>query len=228
MLTKKKKLSKKEIKEDKLVTTYFKTVKFVDQNKSKILIYAASLIVVIGLVVFYMWNKSGQNEKANVALSRVINLYDAGAYQEAIDGVSAQKVEGLKAIVDKYGSTENGEIAKIYLANCYNFLGKFDEAYKYYDDYSGSNKEFKAAAKAGEGSYYEAKKEYEDAADAFKDASSIQKNNPLNAEYLFKAGINYMDAGKKTEAAELFKKVKDEYKTSPYARNVERYLAVIE
>lgn len=227
MLTKKKKLSKKEIREDKLVTSYYKTVQFLDEYKSKVLLYAGALVVVIVLVIIYMRYQEGNNVKANLALSRVLSLYDSGAYQEAIDGRPGTNIQGLKSIVDQYGSTEAGETAKIYLANSYNMLGKFEEAYEYYDDYSGSNDELKAAALAGVGGYYEAKNEPKEAADVFKKAASISNSNPLNADYLLKAGINYLETGDKKEAEVLFQKIKDDYKTSPSARNVDRYLALI-
>jgi tetratricopeptide (TPR) repeat protein len=228
VLTKKRKISKREMKEDQLVTTYFKTVQFIKDYQKKILIYAGSVIVVVLLVIGYKSYQGSRNEKANFALSKVIGFYDSGAYQEAIDGRPGAGIEGLKAIVDKYGSTENGEIAKIYLGDCYNMLGKFDDAYKYYDDYSGSIDVFKAAAKAGIGSFYESKKQFKEAAEAFKDAASVSKINPSNAEYLYKAGIDFLEANNKEEANELFKKVKDDYKTSAYARSVDRYLAVTE
>ena len=66
-----------------------------------------------------------------------MNLYDQGSYLEAIEGRPSQNIIGLKKIVEDYGSTENGETAKIYLANSYDMLGKPDEALKYYSDYDG-------------------------------------------------------------------------------------------
>lgn len=224
MLTGKKKISRKEIKEDKLVTTYYQAVQYFEENKSRIYIYAGVLLAVVAAVYFYISYKSSQNEKADLALSKVISLYDAGAYQEAINGRTADNVIGLQKIVDEYGSTESGETAKIYLANAYNFLGRTDDALKYYDDYSGDNDVFEATALAGKGGCLEAKGEFEKAADAYKEASLVAKNNPLNAEYLLQSGINYLEAGNKEDALTVLQKAKDEYKTSPYARDVERYL----
>ncbi|MGE5399915.1 MAG: tetratricopeptide repeat protein [Ignavibacteriales bacterium] len=226
MLTKKKQLSKKEIKEDTLVTSYYKAVKFFDDYKSKIYIYAAALVVVAAAVYWYMDNKAKNNEQANVELSRIMDLYDSGAYQEAIDGRAGTNVAGLKKIVEQYGSTENGEAAKIYLANSYNLLGKYDEAFKYYNDYSGSNKLFKATALAGKASYFESKNELEKAADSFKDAAHVSKENVNNPDYLLNSGIDYLKAGKKELALEQFNKIKEDYKNSLASRDVEQYLAL--
>lgn len=214
------------MKEDRLVTSYYQAVKFFDQYKSQLYIYAVVFVVVVAGVYWYMSQKAAKNEKANVELSRVMGLYDSGAYQEAIDGRAGTNVIGLKKIVEEYGSTENGETAKIFLANSYDMLGKFDDAYKYYNDYSGSSDMFKAAALAGKASYFEAKNELEKAADSFRDAAHVSKENVNNADYLLNAGIDYFKSGAAEKAMEQFKKVKDEYKTSIAAREADQYLAL--
>ena len=216
MLTKRKKLSKKEIKEDKLVTTYYKAYGFIQENKNRLAMYVGILAVVILAIVLFMNNKKKNNETAGTELARVMSVYDSGNYLEAIEGRAGTKLIGLKQIVDKFGSTENGEIAKVYMANAYNNLGKLDDAYKFYQDYSGSNKIFKATALAGQASYQAYKKNYEKAADLYKKAAFVSEADVLNPEYLLNAGINYMAAGKNSDAKELFDKIKKDFTTSSF------------
>jgi tetratricopeptide (TPR) repeat protein len=227
MLTKKKKLSKREIKEDKLVTTYYKVYNYFNENKNRIGMYAGGLLVVIAAIYFYMNNKAENNLQAGIQLSRVMGLYDAGAYLEAIEGRQGTNIVGLKKIVSDYGSTENGEIAKVYLANSYQMLGNIEEAYKYYEDYSGSSKIFKASALSGEAGYYANKKEYEKAADLYRSASRVSKENVSNPEYMLKAAINYIDAGNKEEAKDLLETIRKDYQTSTAFREVDRYLTLV-
>ena len=54
MLTKQKKLSRKEIKEDKLVEFYYKSQSFFEENKNKVFTYLGALVVVAFAVVMYM------------------------------------------------------------------------------------------------------------------------------------------------------------------------------
>src|SRR4030042_6224138 len=173
MLTKKKKLSKKAIKEDKLVTYYYKVYNYFNENKNRIGMYAGGLLVVIAAIYFYVNNKAENNVQAGIQLARVMGLYDAGAYLEAIEGRQGTNIVGLKKIIADYGSTENGETAKIYLANSYQMLGKIEEAFKSYEDYGGNNKIFKATGLSGEAGYYAYKKEYEEAADLYLKASRV-------------------------------------------------------
>jgi tetratricopeptide (TPR) repeat protein len=227
MITKKKKLSRKEIKEDKLVTTYYNTREYIEENSRTLLLYAGVVLAVVAAVFFYLSNRSQNNEAAALQLSRVIPVYDSGSYLEAIEGREGTNIMGLKRIVDEYGSTENGNTAKIYLANAYSFLGKHDEAYKYYDDYSGSIDLYKAASLAGQASYKAYNNEYGKAADLYKKASRVSRSNALNGDYLLKAGINYLLAGKHRDAREMLEMVTQDHQNTPAAREVEKYMAQI-
>lgn len=228
MLQKKKKLSRKEIKEDKLVSFYYKSYAYLEENRSRLFTYAGVAVVIIALAVFYVYHRKEQNKTASLELSRVMPLYDGGAYLQAIEGQAGTSNIGLKKLVEEYGSTENGETAKIYLANSYNFLGKIDEALKYYEDYGGGIDIYKAAALAGQAGCYASKNEYEKAADLYKKASRVSKEDALNADYLTHAGINYLNAGKKDEAKEVLTQVKKDYSTSAAYREAFPYLAQVQ
>src|SRR5690606_223576 len=117
---------------------YYKSQSFFEENKNRIFMYLGIAALVVVAVIFYMNYRSSQNEEAGLHLSKVMEMYDMGDYLGAIEGKKDIKLLGLKDIVSEYGSTENGETAKIFLANSYANLGKAEDAFKYYDDYSGS------------------------------------------------------------------------------------------
>ena len=228
MLEKRKKISKKQIKEDKLVTSYYQAINFFQEYQAKILIGTGIVAVII--IAAFLWNnqRTSNNLKAAELLSKIIPLCDAGSYKDAIEGQKVANIIGLKEIVEKYGSSEQGQVAKIYLANSYSISGNDEAAYKVYDDYSGSIPEFKASALAGKAAYCEIKKEYEKAANLYKDAAKSAKTNPSNPEYLMKAGIDFLNIGNKDEAKKLFERIKKEYKTSPIVNELDRYLVQVE
>lgn len=228
MLTKKKKLSKKEIKQDRLVETYYKAYGFIEENRQRLMLYGGVFLVLVLAVIFYVNNRKQKNEATGVELARVMALYDSGNYLEAIQGQPGTPVIGLEKIVEEYGSTPNGETAKIYLADAYSLLGKTEDAYKFYKDYDGSINLYKASALAGQAAYFETKKEFGQAADLYKQAAHVSDQDVLNPDYLVKAGINYMKAGKNKEAKESFESVQKNYKTSSSAREVDRYLVQLD
>jgi tetratricopeptide (TPR) repeat protein len=228
MIRKKKKLSKKEIKQDKLVEFFYNIENYFEKYKNKVFTYAAVVVVAAAAVYFYLNQKSANNEKASLELSRVMTLFGQGAYLEAIEGKQGSNIIGLKRIVEEYGGTQNGETAKIYLADCYAYLGNYDEAIKYYEDYSGSLDYLKAAALAGQAGYYASKENYEKAANLYLEASKLSNLNSQNPDYLLNAGINYLKTGDKDEAKILFNKIKEDFNTSLANREVDKYLALIQ
>ena len=173
-----------------------------------------------------MGQKREQNEKAGLELSRVMDIFNSGSYLEAIEGRQGTNIIGLKRIVEEYGSTENGETAKIYLANSYSYLGNYDEAFKYFEDYDGDIDVFKATAKAGMAGYYASKEEYKKAADLYKEAASYTDVDPQNPDYLLNAAVNYIKAGDKEDSKVLLNKIKENYKTSEAFKEVDKYLAL--
>ena len=228
MLKKKKRLVKRAIKEDKLLTSFNNAIAFIDEYRSKIMLYGGFILVAAFLIIFFVNRNIQLNQKAGLELSRMMTVYNNGSYFEAINGKPGTNLVGLKKIVEDYGGTEHGETAKIFLANSYSFLGKYEKAYKCFKDYDGSIDIYKAASLAGQGDYYASKKDYAKAADYFEKAAHVSELDALNPEYLLKAGINYLFAGNKTKAKEVFNNIKSDYKTSTVSNQVDKYLVQAE
>lgn len=190
--------------------------------------YAGVLAVVIVAVFIYLNQRAQANEEAGAELSRIMELYDSGSFLEAIEGRQGTNIKGLKYIVDEYGSTDNGETAKIYLANAYAMLGKTEDAFKYYSEYAGDIDMYKAASYAGQASYFSLKGDYQKAADLYNRAARVSKENVQRPDYMLQAAINYINAGEQLEAKELLQTIKDDYKTSAAFTSADRYLAQID
>jgi tetratricopeptide (TPR) repeat protein len=225
MLKPQKKISKREIKEDKLVTKYFEARTWIDEN-TKILSYVG--IGLVGLVVIgFLWSKSraDSNEKATAMLAKLTPYYDEGRYELAINGVPQEGTQGLQAVVDEHGSTQAGEIAKLYLANSYFALKNYDKALSTYDDISISDKMITASAYAGMAACYEAKGDFSHAASYFEKAASKSMTATQAPENLQRSATNYAAAGKKEKAIDLLQMLKKEFPSSSYARDVDRFIA---
>ncbi len=71
MLKPQKKISRREIKEDKLVTTYFEARKWIEEN-TKIVTYIVGGIVAL-IVIGFLWskNRADSNEKATAMLAKI-------------------------------------------------------------------------------------------------------------------------------------------------------------
>jgi TolA-binding protein len=225
MLKPKKKISKKEIKEDRLVTSYFEATTWYQNNKKIVNGVLTGVVVLAIVIVAYMNNVNSNNQKAIAELGKIINYYDQGKYDLAINGNLQDNVRGLQSIVDDYGSTKAGELARFYLANAYFGQGNYDKALKNYLDVDVKDDMITASAISGAAACYEAKGDHEKAASSYEKAA-FKSTKDVNApENMFHAAQNYLLAGNKEKAAELFRKVKKDYPTSGVAREIDRWIA---
>jgi tetratricopeptide (TPR) repeat protein len=230
MLSPKKKLSKKEIKQDGLLNAYAQTSNFYYENKKLVSYILTAVVAVVVVSLVFINNRRANNEKAAAEFGKVFSLYDQGAsntlqYKAAIDGQPERGIMGLKAIVDNYGGTEAGNLARFYLASAYYALGQYDEALKNFNDYSGSNALLSASALSGMGGCYEAKGENAKAASYYEKAFNTSTKSMNAPEYLNSAARCYGLSGEKEKAVTLFKRLKKDYPTSTYAREVDRYIS---
>ena len=225
MLQPKKKITRKEMKEDTLITSYVRATTFFEENKKRINIVLTVVIVLAAAIYFYTKNRAADNEKAATELAKVFSLYDNGQYQIAIDGVRERNIGGLKSIVDEYGSTHAGNLAKLYLGNAYFSLGKYADALKQYEDFSADGQLMVVSRYSALGASYEALGDHKEAANYFEKAATKYSNDLNAAENLNNAARNYAAAGQKEQAMELYKKLKKNYPTSTFGREADRYIA---
>ncbi len=225
MLKPRKRITKKELKQDQLITTYVKTTEFLRNNRKVVSGTLTGLVIAVIVVIAYLNNRHSDNLKAATDLSQVMNLFDGGAYQMAINGDPTRNITGLKTIVDNYGSSETGEQAKIYLADCYYYLGDYDNAMKYFKDYDGSDKLLETSADAGIAEVYEISKDFEKSAEYYDRAASRDSKSFLTPQYLIGAARSYIKIGKKDRAIDLLNRVQKNFPDSPYATNLDYYMA---
>ncbi|CAN5659309.1 tetratricopeptide repeat protein [soil metagenome] len=208
--------------DDTLVTTYYKAVDYFNNNKRTVYIALGAVAVIIAAIMFYTSRQKVNNEKAAVDVAKINPAYSNGNYNAALNGDSLGN-RGLIAIVNDYGSTENGQLAKLMLANSYYYTRNFDMALKYYEDFGGSNKLLKVSALAGIAAVKEAKKDFSGAAKDYEKAANYDKENPFRDEHLFNAGKNYFMANDKENAKKIFDTLKKEYPKSKLLSQISRF-----
>lgn len=202
--------------EESLLSNSQNALSWFEQNRMKL--FAGVGVLVLAVAGFFLWqsNKTADEEKASVMLSRIVPAYQSSNWRMAIDGdmnsrIQGEPVRGLKEVVSQYGSTRSGNMAKLYLANSYYFLGKLDSAQQVFEDVDAGESLVKASISAGKAAIFEEKGNKEEAAKLFMSAAGMDKTNPLNADYSLSAARNYEQAGKTDEAAKLYKTILVEY-----------------
>ena len=225
MLRPKKKISKRELKQDTLITSYMKVTTFYAEHKKQISIGITAVAAVIIALVIYFKNQGDNNDRASAQLAAIHPLYDNAQYQQAVDGVPERNLVGLKSIVENYGNSRMGNLARFYLADAYFQLGKYAEALEEFDSCDPSGVLLEASRLAGIAACHEALGHYEDAGKYFERAAAKEPTDGAVAEHLHHAARNYVQAGDKEHALDILKRLKKNYPTTTYGREAERFIS---
>ena len=225
MLQPKKKISKKQLKEDALVSSYVKVTNFYEKHKKQISITITAIIVIAVVALIYFRNRADNNERAVAQLAAVFTFFDNGQYQVAIDGAPERSIVGLRSIVDNYGGFDGGELARFYLANAYFQLDSTEDALRSFEDFSPGNEFLTVSRYSGIAACYEAMGEYREAAEFFERAASTGREGVDVAENLHHAARNYAASGENDKAVDLYMRLKKDYPTTRYGREADRFIA---
>ena len=135
---------------------------------------------------------------------------------------------GFLDVIEKYGSTPSGNLAKHYAGICYLRTGDLENAAKYLAKFSqlkgipgelinAQNYGLQGDIAVDEGNYKEAVKFFEKAVEA-------ADNNATAPIFVTKAGRAYKALGDTAKAKECFERIATAYPSSFEARDIEKYI----
>lgn len=209
--------------------TLNKSEAFFNKNKKTIIISMVALMAIIAGIFLYQAYVSGpREEKASTALGKGQEYFMAEQFDKALNGDGAGYAGFLKIISD-YGSTDAGNLAKLYAGLCYANLDKWNDAIKYLDEYSPANDAMVSpAALAALGNAYahtnqldKAVSSLESAADKADKQGKDGINNSLSPTFRLQAALILESQGKKDEALKMYEEIKKKYTTSSLVQSQE-------
>lgn len=198
---------------------------FWEANSKKILIALTAVILVIAAFLGYKeFVSKPAIKKANEALFRAEAYFREDSLQLALNGDAINP--GFVKIIDKYSGTAAANLATFYAGASYLKLGDYKNAEKYLKDFSTDAIQIQARAKS---LLADAKSELgqkEEAAKLYLEAGRLFEKDDYNSpDYLFRAGYLYESLGKRKEALEAYKLIKEKYPRSERGFDIDKYLA---
>ena len=133
-----------------------------------------------------------------------------------------ENTPGFAQVVEQYGNTPAGNLARMYAAACSLRLGEFDQAQSYinaYKNVKGVPGEIINAMAAGiKGDIAVENGDNAAAAKLFEQAAKVSENDFTTPMYLRKAALAYAAMGNDAKATELMKVINEQYPASYDAR----------
>jgi tetratricopeptide (TPR) repeat protein len=230
------KLTRKELlRQDEFLTTMEKAQQFWEEHRNFILIGIAAVAVLVILVVGGISFWKAREAKGAALLSEALRPYHGvvlGQQTQTPDMANDDQMQfssdaekfqasitALDGVVDNYGGTEAGRVARLYRAHSLFNLGRYAEALEEYQSFrdaygngylSGLALLNMAQCRKQEGDYPAAAATYQELIDT---ASELQF--PLDTALIALADCR-LENGEQEEAAILYRRVLDEFPESAY------------
>ncbi|MBQ2727674.1 MAG: hypothetical protein IJF77_00450 [Alistipes sp.] len=209
-----------------------KTELFFENNGRKISYIFLALLILGGLIYGYRSLVAQPRvEKAAEMLAEAQARFNAETpdYELALNG-DAEGV-GFLDVIDQYGSTPSGNLAKHYAGICYLKSGDLENAAAYLKKFSpvkGLTGAIINAQNLGlQGDIAVAQEDYTKAAALFVKAAEMSDNNLTTPLYLRKAGQAEQAAGNNEQAEAYYQRIMTEYPASMDARDAEKLMGTI-
>ena len=215
MLRPTKKLKKKEIKEDPLVTAYVRVQKFLRSHARELNIGITVLLIVVIVGVLMVRSKKRSEIAAAGQLSMAEQYYHAGEYEQAIPELSR--------VADTYSGTHAAGKAVFFVANAYFHLEDYTNAEIFYRRYADEYTDlplFGASSLAGVAACLESSDSYAEAAEWYEKAA-VKYPDGFDAPFLLKhAGRCFRLAGDRINTVRVYQTILDEYPDSSVRQDV--------
>jgi len=217
------KITKKKLKEDKLVSTTTKITIYLSENWQKIATIAAAVLIVIITIVGYFGYTVSRNDKIALIVGEATTLYNDAESAMGKDGITpatVAKYEAAKAkfqeAIQKGGSKRIISEAVFFSAKCSYQAGKYSDAIadfeKVLKKYSKS--ESAVAARDGIAKSYEqiGDKESLKKAIQYYDELSKYPETYLTISAILNKGECYEKLGEQDQALSAYKIIVDKFK----------------
>ncbi|MBN2165185.1 MAG: tetratricopeptide repeat protein [Marinilabiliaceae bacterium] len=203
-----------------------KTEQFIENNQKRIsAVVIAILIVVGGYYGIKKMHLQPKEKEAQESIFFAQEYFAVDSFQLALDGDGSRL--GFLDIIDDYGFTDAGNLAKYYAGICYLNLGQFETAIDYLEDFSGEDQIISKIAIGAIGDAYVELGNKEEALKYYQDAA--EGDNEFTAPvYLLKLGELQEELEMHEDALLSYNTIKNNFKNSNEGRQIEKYISRVE
>lgn len=209
-----------------------KTELFIENNGRK-MTYVFLALLVLGLAIYGYRSLvvSPRAEKAAELIAEAQARFNVETpdFELALNGDA--NGAGFLDVVDQYGSTASGNLAKHYAGICYLRMGDLENAAAYLKKYKAVKGEVGAIINAQnyglQGDVAVEQGDYKSAVSFYNKAVKAAENNLTAPMYLRKAGLAEQAAGNNAAALEYYEQITEQYPASMEAREADKLIGSI-
>lgn len=197
---------------------------FIENNSKKIIYAIVAVALVVGAILGF---KHGylipKEKKAAAAMFKGEQYFAKDSFNLALNGNGADYV-GFEGIIDQYGGTASGNLAKAYAGICYFKMGETEKALDRLKSFSGDDEMISPAIVGLIGDCYVNMGNVKEGVGYFEKAAKKADNEVISPVYLKKAGLAYENLKQYDNAVKAYTTIKEKYFNSMEAADIDKYI----
>lgn len=201
-----------------------KTEQFLEHHLNLVFYVIGGIIVVIlgylGIQKFYV---SPRNIEAQEQMFTAQNYFSIDSFDLAVNGDGVAL--GFLDIIDNYGSTDAGNLAKYYTGISYLHMGDYNEAIDYLKKFETDDMLVGPLAKSAIGDAYVELRDFKKAESAYKSAIEMSDNDFTVPTIKNKLALVYEELGQKEKALEVYEQIMKDFPKNSEIQNIEKSIA---
>lgn len=201
---------------------------FFERNQTALLAGLFGIILLIGGVFAYNnFYKKPQMDEAIAQIAKAQEQFEKDSFALALSN-PGDGFMGFLDIINDYSSTPTANIAKYYAGISYLHLGDYNNALdnlKSFDPVGDITPIMKHGAL---GDVYSELNQMDDAKSSYKKAIGAGENDVLEAFFIKKLAMLNEREGNTEASLELYKRLRDEYAKTGFAKDVDKYITRLE
>lgn len=197
---------------------------FMDQNQNYIFGGLVAIVLIIGGYLAYQnFYVKPKQQEAVEQMYRAQQRFEQDSFALALTNPGGGYM-GFLDVIDTYGGTNAGNLAKYYAGVSYLHLGKYEAALDYLKDYNAKGEITPIMRHGAIGDAHSELGDFDAAMKQYKKAINTGDNEVLTPYYLKKMGMLHERNGNMADAKAAYERIKEEYPSSPVSRDIEKYI----
>ena len=200
-----------------------KAEKYVKDNKKSLSIIGGAAVVIVAAYFGYQqFIVKPQEENAQKEMYVAERYFGQDSVNLAIKGDGS--FPGFQEMVNNYGSSNSGNLAKYYLGMSYLKKGEFEKAIESLSSYDAEDDVTGALALGGIAGAHLELNQVDDALKYYKKAADWDENNFTRPLFLMKTATVYEMQKNYKDALSIYQQIKKDFPTSTEARDIDKYI----
>ena len=215
----KKKITRKELKEDHFMDGVNTSVEYIKAHSKQAMLIVGGVIVVGLLVWLYIYYQNSQEEAASEAFGNANIAFNRNQFQSA--------TKAFEEVITRYGGTSSGAKSTYFLAYTFYQMNQYDSSAHYFQHYLDkySDPDLTYGAKSGLAACAEQTGDFTKAAELYWKLVKDEPDHFSTPRTIMAAARCYRNAGNAQGAKDAYQLLIDKYSDSNFVSEAKRRLA---